>query len=31
VSLPWNVTAAHIDAFAAAYATMAARMRRQAA
>jgi cysteine desulfurase len=31
VSLPWNVTAADIDAFAAAYATMAARMRRQAA
>jgi len=31
VSLPWNVTAADIDAFATAYATMAARMRRHAA
>jgi cysteine desulfurase len=31
VSLPWNVEAAHIEAFAAAYADMAARMRRRAA
>jgi cysteine desulfurase len=31
VSLPWNVQAAHITAFASAYASMAARMRRHAA
>jgi cysteine desulfurase len=31
VSLPWNVEAAHIEAFASAYAAMSARMRRHAA
>jgi cysteine desulfurase len=31
VSLPWNAGAAHVAAFAAAYAAMAERMRRRAA